>query len=105
MLINTLGNAIKFTPEGGRVIVSAAAAEGALQLDTIDNGPGFPPGDREKLGRPFERGAGGARAEGTGLGLALVRELARLHGGSLSLLDAPGGGAQVRISLPVLKAD
>ncbi len=105
MMINTLGNAIKFTPEGGKVIVSAAAVEGALRLDTIDDGPGFPEAGREKLGQAFERGAGGARAEGTGLGLALVGELARLHGGSLSLLDAPGGGALVRITLPVLKGD
>lgn len=103
MLINTLGNAIKFTPEGGKVIVSAAAAEGALWLDTVDNGPGFPKAGREKLGQAFERGAAGARAEGTGLGLALVSELARLHGGRMSLLDAPGGGALVRITLPVLK--
>ena len=72
MLINTVGNAIKFTPEGGRVIVQAAANGGALQLDTIDNGPGIPEAERTKLGQAFERGSGGARAEGTGLGLALV---------------------------------
>ena len=71
----------------------------------MDNGPGFPVADREKLGQAFERGAGGAHVEGAGLGLALVSELARLHGGRLSLLDAPGGGALARITLPVLKAD
>ena len=102
MLINTVGNAIKFTPEGGRVIVQAAANGGALQLDTIDNGPGIPEAERTKLGQAFERGSGGARAEGTGLGLALVRALAALHGGALSFHEAPGGGALVRITLPVL---
>ncbi|MGH6950951.1 MAG: sensor histidine kinase [Vitreimonas sp.] len=105
ILINTLGNALKFTPEGGKVIVAAAVVDGALQLDTIDNGPGFPAADREKLGQAFERGAGRAQVEGAGLGLALVSELARLHGGRLSLLDAPGGGALARIVLPVLKGD
>jgi cell cycle sensor histidine kinase DivJ len=105
MLINTVGNAIKFTPEGGRVVVSASLSEGALQLDTLDNGPGFAAADRDKLGQAFERGTGGARAEGTGLGLALVRALAELHGGALSLMDAPGGGALVRITLPIVKAD
>lgn len=102
MLINTVGNAIKFTPEGGRVIVQAARADGALQLDTIDNGPGIPAAERTTLGQAYERGSSGARAEGTGLGLSLVRGLAGLHGGVLSFHDAPGGGALVRITLPVL---
>lgn len=102
MLINTVGNAIKFTPEGGRVMVTAAPSEGALVLDTIDSGPGIPEADREKLGQAYERGSGGARAEGTGLGLSLVRGLAELHGGTLSFGQAPGGGALVRITLPVL---
>lgn len=102
MLINTIGNAIKFTPEGGRVMAVARAEGGALVLETTDNGPGIPAADREKLGQPYERGSGGARAEGTGLGLALVRALAGLHGGALSFHDAPGGGALVRITLPVL---
>jgi cell cycle sensor histidine kinase DivJ len=105
ILINTLGNAVKFTPEGGRVIVSASAAAGALTLDTIDNGAGIPEAERERLGQAYERGAAGAQAEGTGLGLSLVRALAALHGGTLSFHDAPGGGALVRVSLPVLAQD
>lgn len=104
ILINTVGNAIKFTPEGGRVMVVAEARDGALVLDTIDNGPGIPEEDREKLGQAYERGSGGARAEGTGLGLALVRALATLHRGTLSFHDAPGGGALVRVTLPVLRS-
>jgi signal transduction histidine kinase len=102
MLINTVGNAIKFTPEGGRVFVTAAAGEGGLLLETIDNGPGIPEAERETLGVAYERGSGGARAEGTGLGLSLVRALAGLHGGTLSFHDAPEGGALVRMTLPVL---
>ncbi len=105
MLFNTLGNSIKFTPEGGRVMLVAAAADGALTLDTIDNGPGIAKAERGKLGQAYERGQGGARAEGTGLGLALVRALAGLHGGELSFHDAPGGGALVRITLPIVAAD
>ena len=102
VLINTIGNAIKFTPNEGRVMVLAEARDGALVLETIDNGPGIPAEERESLGQAFERGSGGARAEGTGLGLALVRALADLHGGELSFHDAPGGGALVRVTLPVL---
>ena len=73
-----------------------------LVLDTIDTGPGISPAERERLGQAYERGASGAQAEGTGLGLALVRAMARLHGGALSFHDAPGGGALVRIELPVI---
>ncbi|MBL8545615.1 MAG: HAMP domain-containing histidine kinase [Hyphomonadaceae bacterium] len=102
MLINTVSNAIKFTPEGGKVMVQASEVNGVLRLDTIDNGPGIPEAERAILGQAYERGSGGARAEGTGLGLSLVRALAALHGGTLSFHEAPGGGALVRITLPVL---
>ena len=103
MLINTVSNALKFTPEGGRVLVTAEARDGVLVLETADSGPGIPEDEREKLAQPYERGAGGARAEGTGLGLALVLALARLHGGTLSFHDAREGGALVRVTLPVLR--
>ncbi|MDX2274667.1 MAG: HAMP domain-containing sensor histidine kinase [Hyphomonadaceae bacterium] len=102
MLINTLGNALKFTPEGGRVVVAAKAAGEMLVLETIDNGPGIPAGERARLGQAYERGGGGAGVEGAGLGLSLVRAMSALHGGRLSFHDAPGGGALVRIELPVL---
>lgn len=101
MLINTIGNALKFTPDGGRVFVQVSLQDGFVFLDTIDNGPGIPEAERETLGEAYERGAGGARAEGTGLGLSLVRALAALHGGALSFHEAQGGGALVRIALPL----
>lgn len=102
ILINTVGNAIKFTPEGGRVIVSAVSRSGAVEFDTIDNGPGIPESERARLGGAYERGASGESAEGTGLGLSLVQALAGLHGGSLHFEEAPGGGALVRVKLPIL---
>ncbi len=102
ILINIVGNAVKFTPEGGRVMVSVVAHDGQLRIDTIDTGLGIPESERAKLGNAYERGAAGASAEGTGLGLSLVRALAQLHGGVLSFHDAPGGGALVRVDLPVL---
>ncbi len=102
MLINIVGNALKFTPEGGRVMAIARVEDNALVLEASDTGPGIPEAERETLGHAYERGSGGARAEGTGLGLAMVRALAALHGGALSFHDAPSGGALVRITLPVL---
>jgi signal transduction histidine kinase len=100
MLINTIGNAIKFTPEGGQVLVRAAEEADGLVLETRDSGPGFSPGDRNRLGVAYERGA--SPDAGSGLGLALVRALARQHGGEVSFHDAPEGGALVRIALPVI---
>jgi cell cycle sensor histidine kinase DivJ len=102
MLINTVGNALKFTPEGGRVIVAAKAAGEMLVLETIDSGPGISAADRARLGQAYERSARDADIEGAGLGLSLVRAMSGLHGGALSFHDAPGGGALVRIELPVL---
>ena len=105
ILFNTIGNGLKFTPEHGRVRLHAASLDGALVLDTIDNGPGIPRAERERLGAAYERGAGGLGVEGAGLGLSLVRALAVLHGGTLSFHDAPGGGALVRVTLPVLATE
>jgi signal transduction histidine kinase len=105
ILINTVGNALKFTPENGRVIVAARAEGDALVLETVDNGPGIAPAERGRIGSAYERGADAAGIVGTGLGLAMVRALAELHGGALSLEEAPGGGALVRVTLPVLAAN
>lgn len=104
MLTNTVGNAVKFTPSGGRVTVEVRASGPMLLLDTIDTGPGIPETERGRLGHAFERGGSGAGAEGAGLGLALVRALAEMHGGALTFHDAPGGGALVRIEAPVVVA-
>jgi signal transduction histidine kinase len=105
ILINTVGNALKFTPEHGRVTVRLTSVGGMLVLDTIDTGPGIPQAERDRLGRAFERGAGSLGVEGAGLGLSLVRALAALHGGKLSFHEAPGGGALVRVTLPVLATE
>lgn len=102
ILLNTVGNAIKFTPEHGRIDLRARAEAGALVLDTVDSGPGISEAERARLGHAYEQGEAGAHAQGTGLGLALVRALAGLHGGGLSFHDAPEGGALVRVTLPVL---
>jgi signal transduction histidine kinase len=101
ILINLVTNAIKFTPEGGRVIIRAYAHGGALRLEVQDNGPGIPAAERARLGAAFERGASGEGAEGYGIGLSLVKAFAELHGGALSFHDAPGGGALVRVEAAV----
>ncbi len=101
IMINLVSNAIKFTPERGRVVMHVYAHDGRLRIEVQDNGPGIPADERARLGKTFERGASGAGAEGYGLGLSLVRAFAELHGGTLSFHDAPGGGALVRVETPV----
>jgi len=101
---NLIGNALKFTPEGGAVRTSARIEGETLVIDVTDTGPGIPETERARLGAPFERGASAMGVEGAGLGLSFVRAIAHAHGGRLSFHDAEGGGALVRLTLPVLKA-
>ncbi len=109
MLVNLLANAVKFTPRGGHIelrveTVSAAAAGGgpSLCLQVKDTGIGIAPEDHETIFQEFAQVGNDAagRAEGTGLGLALVRRLAVAHGGSISVDSALGRGATFTISLP-----
>jgi cell cycle sensor histidine kinase DivJ len=101
ILDNLIVNAMKFTPPDGRITVRLTAGPRAIAIDVIDNGPGISDADKRRLSRPFERGAGVGAVEGAGLGLTLVKALARAHRGSLDILDAPGGGALMRVRLPV----
>jgi cell cycle sensor histidine kinase DivJ len=101
IITNTLGNAVKFTPEGGAITLHARVQGERFTLDTSDTGPGIPASERASLGAPYVRGEGGLGVEGTGLGLSFVRALAHAHGGTLSFSEAPGGGALVRVEAPV----
>jgi len=102
ILLNLLSNAIKFTPAGGRVIVHAKSANGALVLSVVDTGIGIPSDQVSRLGNPFVqvRNSAGASHEGTGLGLALVRALAEIHDGRLKIESVQGHGTIVSIVLP-----
>ncbi|MFK4057620.1 sensor histidine kinase [Brevundimonas sp. NPDC046655] len=103
--LNLLSNAVKFTPAGGSVTVRAEALGPVLELTVADTGVGVAPEDLARLGRPFEQ-AGGAeqRAQGTGLGLSLVRALAELHHGAMSIDSTLGEGTAVTVRLPVVVA-
>jgi PAS domain S-box-containing protein len=99
---NLLVNAIKFTPNGGRVTMSTDEADGLLRLSVADTGEGISP---EFLPRLFERfqqadSAANRRHAGLGLGLSLVRQLVELHGGQVSVTSTPGQGSVFTVSFP-----
>ena len=101
---NLLDNAIKFTPPGGEVRLSAAATEAGIEVVVEDDGPGMRPGDRERAGQRFFRADASRATPGSGLGLALVQAVAGLHGGELILEDtdpeAEPPGLRAVLSLP-----
>jgi signal transduction histidine kinase/CheY-like chemotaxis protein len=106
ILTNLLGNAVKFTDRGEisvRVHLDERAADnGILKVDVLDTGPGVPADKHELIFQAFERvEATAARYSGTGLGLPIVRRLARLMGGDVTLADNPSGGSIFSLVLPV----
>ena len=102
LLRNLLDNAVRHSPEGGHVHLSAKGEGDMVHLSVIDDGPGVPVEDRERVFEPFFRAATERRRDdGSGLGLAIVREIARGHGGDVSVEEGPDGkGAVFRARLP-----
>jgi signal transduction histidine kinase len=102
VLINLLTNAVKFTPEGGRVDVRARMTDGGLQVAVSDTGIGIAKEDQEAVFEEFRQVglSGSSKQEGTGLGLALAKRFIELHGGRISLDSAPGKGSTFTILLP-----
>ena len=101
-LSNLVDNALKYTPEGGRVTIATAAEPGALTVTVGDNGPGVPEAEREAVWRRLYRGDASRSQRGLGLGLTLVRAVAEAHGGSACVTDAPGGGARFQLRFPTV---
>ena len=99
VLGNLLGNAVKFTPAGGRVSLAAAAAPDGVALSVSDTGPGIAPGELERVFDRFWQ-ARSARRAGAGLGLAIARGIVEAHGGRLWAESEPGEGSTFTFVLP-----
>ena len=101
VLMNLVGNAIKFTPEGGRVELNARREKGQVRIEVRDTGQGIPFEEQNRIFEAFYRlQKPGEVAEGTGLGLAITRRIVELHGGQLGLDSQPGQGSCFYFSLP-----
>jgi two-component system OmpR family sensor kinase len=97
---NLLANAIKFSDDGGRVQIGLSRQNGDAVIRVRDRGPGVPDEDLPRLFRPFFRGTNAVRAEGHGLGLAIVQRVVTAHRGSVTASNVEGGGLEVVLRLP-----
>lgn len=103
VLANLLRNALRYTPEGGLISITAAVADGKVEVSVADTGLGIPPEDLPHVFERFYRGdpARERSAGGAGLGLAIVRELVEAMGGSVAVESAVGEGSCFRFTLPL----
>jgi two-component system, OmpR family, sensor histidine kinase KdpD len=104
VFINLLENAVKYTPPGTPISVTAWPENGAVVVEVADRGPGVPPGEEEAVFGRFYRTSSAATADagaGSGLGLTICRGIIAAHAGRIWLERRPGGGAAVRFTLPL----
>jgi len=103
VLMNVVGNSIKYTPDGGTITVDAGISGATVWIEVSDTGIGIPPQDRERIFDRFYRvdKARSRESGGTGLGLSIAREIITRHHGTIALTGHEGPGATVRIVLPV----
>lgn len=99
---NLLSNALKFTPEGGSIIVKLRRTPAGVVVDFADSGPGIPPQERERIFEPFYTGSTpqAGPLKGSGIGLSIVAEFVAAHGGKVELMEGQAVGAHFRIHIP-----
>jgi two-component system, OmpR family, sensor histidine kinase KdpD len=98
---NLIANAIKYAPERSPIVVQTTRDSESFVVRVTDDGPGVSPAERDHIFEKFSRGRRSSAVTGAGLGLAIARSLAELHGGSLRYEDAEGGGATFVLTVPV----
>jgi signal transduction histidine kinase len=100
-IYNIVSNSIKFTPPGGRIVISARREDETMAITVTDTGVGIDPQDKELVFTTFVRISSQGRPTGAGLGLALVKKLIELHQGTVELHSTPGEGTQVTCNIPI----
>jgi two-component system sensor histidine kinase KdpD len=101
VLINLLDNAIKYSPPGSPIALSAWATDDAVTVEVADRGAGLVPGDEQRIFEKLYRGRHTSRCNGVGLGLTICRGMVAAHGGHTWAESRPGGGTVLRFTLPV----
>ncbi|MBV8083444.1 MAG: response regulator [Chloroflexi bacterium] len=100
VILNLVGNAVKYSPEGGEVRVRISREDGYARLTVTDQGIGIRPEDVGRIFDPFQRGGNVSGIPGSGLGLAGARRIVEMHGGTLEVDSSPGQGATFSVRLP-----
>jgi two-component system sensor histidine kinase SenX3 len=101
VLGNLIDNAVKYSPEDGKVEVTAVLAEGRVRIAVRDDGPGIPREQQERIFEKFGRAdVPGSSKPGSGLGLFIARSIAEAHGGTLEVSSVPREGATFVLTLP-----
>lgn len=98
---NLIGNAVKFSPKGGEIRIKMMRTEGAVVFTIEDDGPGIVPGDEEHIFTKFYQSESSHGMEGNGLGLALVRQIVEMSGGSVDVRNLEVGGCRFTVRLPL----
>jgi signal transduction histidine kinase len=102
VLLNLLSNALKFTPEGGKIDVRAAVIDGVAEISVTDTGVGIAPEEQEAVFEEFRQvGTASKKVEGTGLGLAISKKFIELHGGKIWVKSQVGSGSTFAFTLPL----
>lgn len=104
VVLNLVGNAIKFTPEGGQVWLRARTFDNFVRLEVEDTGPGISKEDHERIFLEFEQvriSETKSKPEGTGLGLALAKKFIEMHGGKIWVESEVGKGSRFCFTLPI----
>ena len=103
VMMNIIGNAIKYTPDGGHIRIQAGSTEESVWMEVCDDGIGIPEKDRDRIFERFYRvdKARSRESGGTGLGLSIAREIVQRHNGTLALVPHEGPGTTIRLTLPI----
>jgi two-component system sensor histidine kinase KdpD len=101
VLINVLDNALKYTPPGSPLALSAWRTDSAVTVEVADQGPGLPPGDEQRVFEKFYRAQQSGESRSAGLGLTICRGIIEAHGGHIWAENRPGGGTAFRFTLPL----
>jgi two-component system, OmpR family, sensor histidine kinase KdpD len=102
VIVNLTGNALRYSPAGSPLLLTAGACGDRVELRVVDRGPGIPEAERDRAFMPFRRLGDTSGATGVGLGLTVSRGLTEAMGGTLKPEETPGGGLTVAISLPAV---
>ncbi len=103
VMMNVIGNAVKYTPDGGHITITAGSTEAEVWMEVCDDGIGIPEKDRDRIFDRFYRvdKARSRESGGTGLGLSIAREIVQRHHGTIALAPHEGPGTTIRLTLPI----